>query len=264
MSYYLYHYHSIRLIKRLFWKLKPPTEEQVLNTLDKWGSFYPSVATIDETIDELTNNRRSIVRFGDGEFMLCFNRSIGFQKKDNTLRKRLISILNSENENCLIAIPQFSKSELTQFWKRFWFENVKALGKLTNRNTVYFNQGISRQLNLEQIEKLKSVWNGRNIVFVTGRSSRFNVEHELFKEIKSNKCYFGPSENAWANYPVLLKNIKEITKNIEDPLVICALGPTATVLCYDLSEIGIQALDIGHLTNIFDVLVHGAKKPELI
>ena len=45
-------------------------------------------------------------------------------------------------------------------------------------------------------------------------------------------------------------------------MVIIALGPTATVLAYDLSLKGIQSLDIGHITNVYDRIVYGKDTPE--
>ena len=33
--------------------------------------------------------------------------------------------------------------------------------------------------------------------------------------------------------------------------MLLALGPTATVLAYDLSKLGYQAIDIGHLPNCY-------------
>ena len=43
-------------------------------------------------------------------------------------------------------------------------------------------------------------------------------------------------------------SLKSTIKNYNDnDLVLLALGPTATVLAYDLAKSGIQALDIGHI-----------------
>ena len=50
--------------------------------------------------------------------------------------------------------------------------------------------------------------------------------------------------------------------NQENPLILISLGPTATVLAYDLSKTGVQAIDIGHITNMYDRLVYGKAKPE--
>ena len=45
-------------------------------------------------------------------------------------------------------------------------------------------------------------------------------------------------------------------------LVLLSLGPCATVLAYDLSKKGYQALDIGHLPNSYLEATGERKKPE--
>ena len=40
----------------------------------------PEVASVDETIDEIVKNNRSIARFGDGEIKLAAGRTISFQQ----------------------------------------------------------------------------------------------------------------------------------------------------------------------------------------
>ena len=53
-----------------------------------------------------------------------------------------------------------------------------------------------------------------------------------------------PPENAFDKYDQILKTCLEFSK---DKLVVIALGPTATVLAYDLGVKGYQALDLGHI-----------------
>ena len=50
-------------------------------------------------------------------------------------------------------------------------------------------------------------------------------------------------------YDNLLTNAKKIDK---DRLVIIILGPTATVMAYDLAKLGYQALDFGHIAKDYD------------
>ena len=42
-------------------------------------------------------------------------------------------------------------------------------------------------------------------------------------------------------------------KKYQDPLVLMALGPTATVMAWKLQQKGIQAIDIGHLDICYEV-----------
>ena len=115
---------------------------------------------------------------------------------------------------------------------------------------------------MEQIKKITQLWKNKHVVFVTGKGSRFNLEHEIFQNIASYDCVYGQPKNAWADYNRLLKESKDKATN-KETIVILAIGPTATVLAYDLaSSKNIQAIDIGHITNVYDKIVYGAENPE--
>ena len=43
-----------------------------------------------------------------------------------------------------------------------------------------------------------------------------------------------------------------------DDLICISLGPSATVLAYDLAKLGYQALDIGQIDNEYDWYLRGA------
>lgn len=60
---------------------------------------------------------------------------------------------------------------------------------------------------------------------------------------------------------LLLSEIYEIAVD-KEYLILLALGPCATVLAYDLSNKGYQALDIGHLPNGYLESIGERKKPE--
>ena len=260
----LFLYKLNRILHRIFWKISTNNEQRYLAIVqDKIAkSLYPEIASIDETIDKLLNGKYSIARYGDGEFTLCFYRPIGFQKADRELRKRLREILKSKTENCLIALPECKLENISPFWIHYWYDNLDDILKLFRKDVRYYNQSISREFSIEQITRLKKLWTNRYVVFVFGKGSRFDCTHEIFSEIKGHSIVYGLPQNAWEEYSKLLNDVKvEITKH-ENPLILISLGPTATVLAYDLSQKGNQAIDIGHITNMYDKLVYGKAKPE--
>ena len=53
--------------------------------------------------------------------------------------------------------------------------------------------------------------------------------------------------------------MREVKKYSKDHLVIIALGATATVLAYDLTLDGYQALDLGHIDIEYEWFLRGAK-----
>ena len=226
---------------------------------------YPLVKNIDETIGKIIEGKYSIARFGDGEFYLSMGRPIGFQEADRSLQKKMVAILKSGSTNkCLVAIPEFRITHLTPFWKRFWYENIEGITSFFKPGEVYYNQSITREGSVLQMQQLKKVWQGRNVIFVLGKGGRFNIRHELFDNIVGSEIIYGDSKNAWKNYASVVSEVRQKAVRTDNPIVICALGPTATVLAFELGNEGIQTMDIGHLTNVYDNLVYGGKKPEEI
>jgi len=80
--------------------------------LRKKRKIIPQVASIDETIRKIIDDRCSVSRFGDGEVLLTSpDKEIRFQKGDPLLAKRLTEVLQSHEEGLyclhLRRIPRF-------------------------------------------------------------------------------------------------------------------------------------------------------------
>lgn len=78
--------------------------------LRKKRKIIPQVASIDETIRKIIDDRCSVSRFGDGEVLLTSpEKEIRFQKGDPLLAKRLTEVLQShEEKDILSASPTHS------------------------------------------------------------------------------------------------------------------------------------------------------------
>ena len=74
---------------------------------------------------------------------------------------------------------------------------------------------------------------------------------------KSIKRIICPPLNAFYLYDKILKATLKISK---DNLILIALGPTATVLAYDLTKYGYQAVDIGHTDIEYELYLRNATK----
>ena len=61
--------------------------------------------------------------------------------------------------------------------------------------------------------------------------------------------------NAFSAYSQILEEVSKVDKS---RLILIALGPTATVLAYDLSKQGYQAIDIGHLDVEYEWFLQSA------
>lgn len=218
------------------------------------------ILSVEETLNEIIFNNKSISRFGDGEFNLLFGESIGFQDVNNMLVEKLLIVLNSNESGLLIGLNiNYNKESLEKFTddaKKYfiqWTEKFKLkLIKLINKNKIYYSSMITRfymdykdKTHVHQyIQKLKKIWDNRDIVIIEGEKSRVGVGNNLFNNTKSIKRIICPSENAFGTYNQIFFEASKIDKR---NLVLIALGPTATVLAHDLYKIGYQAIDIGHV-----------------
>ena len=104
-------------------------------------------------------------------------------------------------------------------------------------------------------EKLKKLWNKRDILIVEGENSRSGVGNDLFDNAQSVERIICPSRNAYSK----VQSIQEaIEKQADGKLVFLMLGPTAKVLAYYLSKKGIQAIDLGHIDSEYEWFKMGA------
>ena len=162
----------------------------------------------------------------------------------------------------MIAVPEFRVNELTNFWLDYYYENLADIADLLEKEKVYGNMAICREGSVNQMEKLSKIWEEKSIIIVIGEGSRFVMVPELFGKVKEKQFYYSKAKDAWADYPRILKDVYKLANVIDDVVVLIALGPTATVLAYDLAQKGIRALDIGHIANVYERLTKGGARPE--
>ena len=96
----------------------------------------------------------------------------------------------------------------------------------------------------KRFRNLKRIWDKRDCIFVEGQFTGLGAGNDLFDNAASVKRILGPAENAFTRYHEILDFCLAQNK---DDLFLLALGPTATVLAYDLCKAGYQAVDIGHI-----------------
>ena len=221
------------------------------------------IASREETLDEIIINNKSIARFGDGEFMIMFGKRIGFQKVNKLIKTKLLNILNSNLNNLLIGINvPFHEYELKlrnkfseNYWKH-WFDLYKfSLAKILNKHRKYYSALITRFYSvfqnkkkfpiLKYIKRLKKIWDKKDVLIIEGYYSRIGIGNDLFNNTKSIKRIICPPTNAFQVYTKIINEVKQF-KIDNNFLILIALGPTASILAYDLSKLGFQAIDIGH------------------
>ena len=230
------------------------------------------IVSTDNTLYELIKYNKSISRFSDGEFSIIYGSNISFQKYNKILSQRLFEVLNSNEKNLLIGIDYtFQQKKLDSymsfeynFWTNWMKKNKFKLLKILKRKK-YYSSDISRfYLKYKDksgvpkfIKKLKTLWEGRDLLIIEGEKSRIGIGNDLLKASKSIKRILCPATNTFRVYDKILKSALKFDKNY---LILIALGPTASILAYDLTKYGYQAIDIGHTDIQYEFYLRNATK----
>lgn len=221
--------------------------------------YIPNVKGIHETIEKLIYSDVSISRFGDGEIKLIAGQDIGFQEANPKLTERLKEVLYNKTDKHIVGILNVfgSLSEYTEdlqsYFRSYLYEYDRAFQySLLNREQTYYDAFITRPYISYRdksyagciFEKFKQVWEHKDVLIVEGERSRLGCGNDLFHNTSSCKRIICPNENAFDYYDEILDSV---LKQPKERIVLLALGPTATVLAYDLAKKGYRAIDIGHI-----------------
>ena len=228
--------------------------------------FDISVMSIDETLDELMKTEKSLIRFGDGEFHIMNGYNIAFQEYNEELAIGMKEILLTANqEEMLLCMPEVFKAFRGEFpldynseifWKKeldryadFFQEycQSKTYGSAFISRPYIYSKDKTRAF--DQFEKMKQLFEGKDLLIVEGATSRSGVGNDLFDKASSIKRIICPSHNAFSK----IKEIKEsILEHSEGRLILLMLGPTAKVLAYQLTQQGYRTLDLGHIDSEYE------------
>ena len=235
------------------------------------------VMTSEETIQKIISENLSVARFGDGEFKWILRvEQDSFQEDDANLTKRLEQILKADCQNCLVCVPRFFSNDknYSRTVRKYWHNFIRWHGCriatfLSDRKiygdayfTRWYRGNNSKKTDYSKIVKqLRMIWDKRDIVIIEGELTRFGVGNSLLDNAKSVERIVAPSKNAFSYHDEILEYAK---RNCKNKLVLIALGPTATVLAYDLSQFGTQAIDIGHLDIEYEWYLREAHEQKIL
>jgi glycosyltransferase family protein len=232
-----------------------------------------NVLSKEESLEFFIQNKISISRFGDGEIRLVNGEDIEFQKSSYELSQRLKEVLTSDFGGYAICVSGvFNSLKLyTKAESYFWNKHLSSYRKIwmnyLKPSKTYLNTFITRpyigykdKTDCEAyFSRIKTVWDKKKVLIVEGEQTRFGISNALLDNAHSIHRILGPSVNAFSKYVELLENsIKFCNKAKDETVVLIALGPTATVMAYDLAKIGIQGIDIGHLDIEYEWFLMGA------
>jgi glycosyltransferase family protein len=238
----------------------------------------PKIKSIDETLDKIIHNKCSISRFGDGEFA-CMNCSrIAYHDPSKELAERLKEVLLSDVPELLVGLLDCFGSldcyvpYTRKFWRKWMFKKRKMVYSYLDMNTTYYNAFFNRcYLNYNKTDEyyqrccsyfkqLKEIWRDRDVVLLESPEARLGVTNDILEGAKSvSRIIFCPPRNSFNKYKEILSAFDDVRT---DALILLSLGPTATVLAYDLCRKGYQAIDFGQINEEYECFLRKEKPLE--
>jgi hypothetical protein len=207
------------------------------------GVRYPDVLCEHVTLEHVVNGA-SIARFGDGELRqadrVC---NIKPQVASASLTARLQDILKYGGADCIIGIPNINgRGPKDLHWQTYTWA-----ARLLNPQQTYGSAFITRPDSAPWINEdgywnlLESLWRGRDVTLVRGAQKSLTKDDLLRWGAKSVREVLCKPQNAWDDYDQVLADV-----GTPERALLC-LGPTATVMAFDLCKKGVHAIDLGHV-----------------
>ena len=231
------------------------------------------VLSINETLDYLINNPHlSIARYGDGELEMLHYKNIGFQTFNKKLSDKLVEVLNDveKNKNCLVCMPDgfFNTKNFKAGPSIFWFFHkaffFHKYNKFLSRNYTFGNTSVTRpyndyksKINAPNVfNKFRNLLSGLRVLIVEGVGTKLGVGNDLLNTTACVLRITTLNKNAFDLYDEIYNSVIE-HKNMYD-IVLISLGPTATILSFDLSKVGIRCIDTGHIDIEYEWMLSNA------
>lgn len=217
-------------------------------------------------IDTIVSEKKSLVRFGDGEFAcisgFMLNKESTLNKCSRDSRERLIEVFTSNIDNLLIGILPLPISPYGSYlnkyklhWNEYtYYKHQRIMKDYFDFSRAYTDSTIfmkSYVLPSEQIQdyrnKISKIWEGRDVVFVSNfdSNSRLNIYHNIFNTIRKSFIINIPANNAYSTYDSILDSCLKYDKT---HLFLLSGGFAAKILSLDLTKLDYQSIDIGNIT----------------
>lgn len=216
------------------------------------------VHTIDETIDELLQTEKSMVRFGDGEIVMIKGVDLMLQKASPEIGEGLARILRYEQDDLMVTIPGIfdTLSDHRKASRQFWRDHLlfcrKTYEKYCNPDRIYGTTFVSRCYYYPSdrsrcagwFAKIKKIWENRDVVIVEGTKTHNGIGTDLLNGAASIERIICPPKDAYGALPQIEEACEQYGT---DRLFLLSVGVAAKFLAKDLFRKGYRVLDIGNL-----------------
>lgn len=242
-------------------------ELQIKNIPYEYGVYRgPQIKSAEELLELIIDQKKSLCRFGDGEFEIILGRDRSkFQKQNKVFAEKLSRVLNCNNSEIIIAIADNYGSlekyteEAAMAIRSYLTEDVrKQHMQLLDMNRTYYDAYVSRAYLMYKdksyakkiFELYKKLFMNRDIIIVEGSYTRNGYNNDLFSGARTIKRILCPDYNCFDVYMDIYNDVVKIANKSD--LILITLGSAATILAYDLACEGYQAIDLGQLDNEYE------------
>ena len=238
-----------------------------------WKKCGIKVHSVDETIEELIQTDKSMIRYGDGEITMIRGRSLKLQQVKPEIIEGLKRMLGYQYDGMIVTIPEIFddlsiyRRESRQFWKDHLLFGRKEYEKYCNSEKEYYNTSISRfyyavserdKGNCDRwIINIRQIWKDKDVVVVEGERTHNGVGNDLLDTARTVERIIGPSSDAYEKLDEILACCRKFPK---DRLFLISLGVAAKFLAEKLFLEGYRALDIGNLDMEYEWYLQKADK----
>lgn len=217
---------------------------------------YSTLLSIDETIKEIKYKNKSLIRYGDGEFIIMSGGDIHYQCSDKVLEEKLNNIIkeyliNPQKSPYLLCMPtpfiscNGMKLSKRRVWVSSWARARYYYKKNLDLRDIYYGDAFLFSKTYEA--SYEKIWSNSDSIIFLHNNKKFAENFTAKYGIKTTFIKV-PSNNSFAEVDKLLdKILVAIDKDTSiNKLVLISAGPCAKVLVYELSKRGIKAIDTGH------------------
>ena len=220
-----------------------------------------------ETVQTLVDRPLSFARFGDGEMRLLLRSeyTLKFQPNSPELQRGLRDALTAPPQDHLLkGFPHVYRD---LHWSGVWGDVWRQVKELIPPGESFGNSHVTRPIYFQVmgqrgVDLWRAVWENQRVSIITGEGSRFELIPQLFDNLKDATTIPSQPVDAWSDVPRLVDVVDRLAPGQRADLYLIALGPAGTVLTHRLAQLGVRALDVGHLSDSYLTAFEGGAWPE--
>lgn len=217
-----------------------------------------------KTLDLLSTSNKSIIRFGDGEFLLISGLDIGFQKYSDELKNDFLKILNDEDNRLLVGLHScvnLHDSEIEESgWRIGAIRVIKILLPfvIKNKNRLFGDAVVFYAYNKNYFNVTRLVENKEIVIFANELIVKEVFIQNLFSEASKIYTIIVDKKHSYEKKDIYLNEFYTLVKNKNknNLRILLGGGPGSKVIGYTLIKDDYVCYDLG---NWFDGVLGGRK-----